>query len=144
MPPRCGSPPLPYFLLFTSLLAPTGLPTASMDTRNPCRGDPRSAHPRQPTASPLPYSLLAPAGRLLLTPAAPLASRRSFCCSRAAQLPSTCVRAIPCAERCNFVVNRGRGARHEAPLPGRCRPHQRVPSGTHSWYPSSVRFVRSV
>jgi hypothetical protein len=37
-----------------------------------------------------------------------------------------------------FVVNRGRGARHEAPLPGRRHPRQRVPGGTLSWY-----YIRS-
>jgi hypothetical protein len=30
--------------------------------------------------------------------------------------------AISCAERRKFVVNRGRGARHEAPLPGQPHP----------------------
>jgi hypothetical protein len=45
--------------------------------------------------------------------------------------PMACT-AIFCAERRKFVVNRGRGARHEAPLPGYAPSHQRVPSGTHS------------
>jgi hypothetical protein len=43
----------------------------------------------------------------------------------------TCAKRLPrhffAPRRCNLVVNRGRGARHEAPLPGQLRPHHRVP-----------------
>jgi hypothetical protein len=44
--------------------------------------------------------------------------------------PRSALMACPpffCAGRYKFVVNRGRGARHEAPLPGQPGPHYRVP-----------------